>query len=144
MSILDNLRVGRWPANVSRIHWRAERQRARAALRQFGLPSDPMVEVGTISAADKAIVGLIRALEQLGDRGEGLLVLDEPTAVAAAAESGAAVRGVRRVAARGFGVLFVSTGSTRSRSTRRPRVTSSATAGWWARGRSLSRALTTS
>jgi ribose transport system ATP-binding protein len=108
MSILDNLRVGRWRANVRRIHWRTERQRARAALRQFGLPHDPMVEVGAISAADKAIVGLIRALEQLGDRGEGLLVLDEPTASLPRGDVERVFGAVRELATRGFGVLFVS------------------------------------
>lgn len=108
MSILDNLRVGRWKANVGRIHWRAERQRAREALRQFGLPHDPMAEVGTISAADRAIVGLIRALEQLGDRGQGLLVLDEPTASLPRGDVERVFGAVRELAARGFGVLFVS------------------------------------
>jgi ribose transport system ATP-binding protein len=108
MSILDNLRVGRWRTNVSRIHWRAERRRARETLEQFGMHHDPSVEVGTLSPADKAILGLIRALDQLGSAGEGLLVLDEPTASLPRGDVERVFKAVRELSSRGFGVLFVS------------------------------------
>jgi ribose transport system ATP-binding protein len=108
MSILDNLRVGRWATGVKRIHWREERERAAETLRRFGMPLDPGVEVGTLSPADKAIIGLIRALDQLGDEGHGLLVLDEPTASLPRGDVDKVFTAVRELASRGFGVLFVS------------------------------------
>jgi ribose transport system ATP-binding protein len=108
MSILDNLRVGRWGTNLSPIHWGTERQRARETLRRFGMALDPGVEVGTLSPADKAIIGLIRALDQLGGEGEGLLVLDEPTASLPRGDVEKVFTAVRELASRGFGVLFVS------------------------------------
>jgi ribose transport system ATP-binding protein len=108
MSMLDNLRIGQWASNISRIHWRTERRRAREALRQFGLRHDPAVLVGALSPADKAILGLVRALDQLGDASSGLLVLDEPTASLPRGDVEKVFQAVRELASRGLGVLFVS------------------------------------
>jgi len=108
MSILDNLRIGRWRTGMGRIRWRAERERARAALRELGLHQDPMVPVGTLSPPDKTIVGLIRAIDQLDAASDGLLVLDEPTASLPRGDVEKVFRVVRELAARGIGVLFVS------------------------------------
>jgi ABC-type sugar transport system ATPase subunit len=72
LSVTEALRVGRWKLSPRRIGWRRERARTRAALARFGLALDPDAKVGTLSQADKAILGIVRALDLLSDSLTGL------------------------------------------------------------------------
>lgn len=107
LSILDTLRVGRWSVNPGRIHWRRERKQVRAALADFDMKLDPDRLVGTLSQAEKAVLGIVRGLDQLGETRNGLLVLDEPTASLPRGDVHRLFDAVRAVAARGLGVVFV-------------------------------------
>ena len=119
MSVLENLRVGRFRTGPGRrIRWRSERRRARALLRSFDLEVDPRTPVGRLSRTARAIVAIIRALDDmraLGTDGEldeepranGLLVLDEPTASLPEDEVRLLFDAMRRVADTGSSVLFV-------------------------------------
>jgi ribose transport system ATP-binding protein len=110
MSVLDNLRVGRYAtAFGGRIPWRRERERARALLRPFGLDVDPRLPVGRLSRTEKAIVAIARALQDFHElEGGGLLVLDEPTASLPEHEVDRLFAAVRRAKEEGSSVLFVS------------------------------------
>jgi ribose transport system ATP-binding protein len=110
MSVLENLRVGRFETGAGwRVRWRAERQRARALLERFDLHVDPRAPVASLSSSERAIVGIIRALDEVEQaQGAGLLVLDEPTAALPEDEVEVLFEAVRRVVASGSSVLFVS------------------------------------
>ncbi|MBD0328810.1 MAG: sugar ABC transporter ATP-binding protein [Thermoleophilia bacterium] len=109
LSVLDNLRVGRYETGLGgRIRWRDERRRARALLRDFELALDPDVRVGRLAQTEKAIVAIVRALQDLEQwAGGGLLVLDEPTASLPEDEVRRLFAAVEHAKERGSSVLFV-------------------------------------
>lgn len=116
LSTVENLGLGRGYLTgfAGRIRWRDEARAAQDALLRFGLAPDVREPVATLSAAERAAVAIVRALqdwdEEDGDTtdGAGLLILDEPTASLDRGEVDALFREVRRVVSRGAGVLFVS------------------------------------
>ncbi len=91
-----------------RIKWRSEVRRAQDLLLAFGLAPDVRQPVATLSAAERAAVAIVRALQDWDTERPGLLVLDEPTASLNRGEVDALFREVRRVVEQGAGVLFVS------------------------------------
>jgi ribose transport system ATP-binding protein len=109
MPIVENLRVGRYDtAALGRIRWRAERAQARELMRRFGLDTDPRLPVERLSQSERAVVAIMRALHDLEEHeGDGLLVLDEPTAALPAHEVHRLFDAVRRVRDAGSGVLIV-------------------------------------
>jgi ribose transport system ATP-binding protein len=109
MSVLENLHVGRYrTAAGRRIRWRAERERTRRLLRRFDLELAPDTPVDRLSQAERAIVAIMRALDDVeAHRGSGLLILDEPTAALPAHEVHRLFAAVRTMAGSGSGVLIV-------------------------------------
>lgn len=110
LSTADNLGLGRGYQTgfAGRIRWRQETARAQELLLRFGLAPDVRQPVATLSAAERAAVAIVRALQDWDSDHAGLLVLDEPTASLNRGEVDALFREVRRVTGQGAGVLFVS------------------------------------
>jgi ribose transport system ATP-binding protein len=110
LSTVENLGLGRgYHTGVAgNIRWRREVRRAQQLLLGFGLAPDVRQPVATLSAAERAAVAIVRALQDWDDTRPGLLVLDEPTASLNRGEVDALFREVRRIAEHGAGVLFVS------------------------------------
>lgn len=107
-TVLENLRAGHYETRAGwYIPWARERARARRALGRFGLNVDPGTKVADLREVDRAILAIVRALEQLEHTEGGLLVLDEPTAFLPRDGIEQLFRAVTDVAAIGFGVLFV-------------------------------------
>jgi ribose transport system ATP-binding protein len=107
-TVLENLRVGGYDTRAGwRISWTAERNRARAALKRFGLDIDPDAKVADLRDVDRAIVAIVRALDRLASAEAGALILDEPTAFLPRDGIEELFGAVREAAAAGFGVLFV-------------------------------------
>ncbi len=109
LSTVENLGLGRGyhTGFGGRIRWRYEVERAQQLLLAFGLAPDVRQPIATLSAAERAAVAIMRALQEWDAARPGLLVLDEPTASLNRGEVDALFREVRRVAERGAGVLFV-------------------------------------
>jgi ribose transport system ATP-binding protein len=108
-TVLENLRVGRYRTGLGwRISWRSEREAARLALRRFGVEIDPDMPVSALSEIERAVIAIVRALDQLDAGRTGLLVLDEPTAYLPKENAETLFEAMRRIAAEGFGVIFVS------------------------------------
>jgi ribose transport system ATP-binding protein len=109
LSTVENLGLGRGyhTGFGGRIHWRHEVERAQQLLLAFGLAPDVRQPVATLSAAERAAVAIMRALQDWDATQPGVLVLDEPTASLNRGEVDALFREVRRVAAQGAAVLFV-------------------------------------
>lgn len=110
LSAVENLGLGRGFARgfAGRLLWRREVRRAQSLLLRFGLAPDVRQPVGQLSAAERAAVAIVRALQDFEAGTPGLLILDEPTASLNRGEVDALFREVRRVAELGVGVLFVS------------------------------------
>nr|WP_296776182.1 sugar ABC transporter ATP-binding protein [Rhodococcus sp. (in: high G+C Gram-positive bacteria)] len=79
LSVVENLRVGSVVAGSKPwISWRRETRSARALFDRYGVDIDPSALVSTLSATQRALVAIMRAVEELGEN-RTLLVLDEPT-----------------------------------------------------------------
>jgi ribose transport system ATP-binding protein len=112
LSVLENLRVDGIARSRSRfrISWRRERARARETFARYGVRLDPAVLVSSLKPVERALLAIVRAIEEIrrGDRGHGLLVLDEPTVFLPREGVERLFSLVRDVAAAGTSVLFVS------------------------------------
>lgn len=60
------------------INWKRMHGEAREILQKFGINADPRQLISSLTDTDKALVAILRAVEELGQR-KTLLVLDEPT-----------------------------------------------------------------
>ncbi len=108
-SVLDNVRIGRFETRPGwSIRWGSERERVAAVLERFGVRAGVDDRLGDLSQLDAALVAIARAFLDLGEGGDGVLVLDEPTAYMPREQSERLFDAVRAVAASGAAVIFVS------------------------------------
>lgn len=106
---VENMALGRRYARTptGAINWRAEHQRARQAIAEFGAEFDLLMPVARLTGVQRTILAMARAAASLGTR-PSVLVLDEPTASLPQREVELLKRAIRRRAASGMGVLYVS------------------------------------
>jgi ribose transport system ATP-binding protein len=109
-TVTENLRLTRYETRAGwMVNWREERRRTGQALARFGLAISPDAVVSSLTAVQRALVAILRALDQLGESDEGaMLVLDEPTAYLPRDGIDQLFEAVREVAGSGIGVMFVS------------------------------------
>jgi rhamnose transport system ATP-binding protein len=105
LSVAENLFMGhlatrRW----GWLDWKSMRARAAAALRSLDADIDLETPLGTLSVAHKHRVSIARALTH----DARVLILDEPTAALSSREVDDLFRLVRRLAAAGRAILFIS------------------------------------
>jgi len=112
LSVLENLRVADIASSRSRfgISWRRERARARETFERYGLRLDPRAIVGDLKPVERALLAIVRAIEENRSvgRGHGVLVLDEPTVFLPREGIERLFSLVRDAAAAGASILFVS------------------------------------
>ncbi|MEA2661442.1 MAG: ribose transport system ATP-binding protein [Chloroflexota bacterium] len=115
LSVVENLLVGDLTSKRSwRLSWARERRRARETFKSFGLKLDPRAKVADLRPADRALLAIVRAVEEIrantADDGSeyGLLVLDEPTVFLPASDRDELFAIVREIAATRASILFVS------------------------------------
>ena len=105
MSVGENVAIA---AGYSRrrylIDWRETDRAARRALTAMASDIDPEARVGTLTAAEKSIVAIARALATRCD----VLVLDEPTASLPEADVGGLFGALARLWTKGLGSISVS------------------------------------
>jgi ribose transport system ATP-binding protein len=108
LSAVENLGLGHGyhTGPLGRVRWRHENARAQRLLLEFGVTPDVRQPVATLSAAERTAVAIVRATQGL--EGNGILILDEPTAALNRGEVDALFRAVHRAADSGVGVIFVS------------------------------------
>lgn len=109
LSTSENLDVGHRLGRRGLLPLRGRKERAAAerAIRRFGGDFDVSKPIGDISAAERTIVAIARAMSDWSPP-RGVLVLDEPTAALGGQEVDRLFDAVRRVAAEGAGVIFIS------------------------------------
>ena len=108
LSTTENLDLGRslgsrWITPTPR----GEHARAAELTARFGAAIDVRAPVALLSPAERAIVAIARALDGW-QHPENVLVLDEPTTAFHRDEVGRLFEAVRRVAAAGAGIIFIS------------------------------------
>jgi ribose transport system ATP-binding protein len=107
-TVLENLRVGRYGTGwLWRVRWGSEEKSVSQSLERFGLPLSPNTLVAELAPIDRALIAILRALEELEHVQRGVLVLDESTAYLPRDGIERLFSATRDIAARGFGVLFV-------------------------------------
>ncbi len=85
------------------IDWRASADAAARALTAMGSDIDPRMRIAALSAADRSIVAIARALAVQAE----MLVLDEPTAALPAEDVARLLETLRRLRAQGIGMIYV-------------------------------------
>ncbi|HWV83810.1 MAG TPA: sugar ABC transporter ATP-binding protein [Capillimicrobium sp.] len=112
LSILENVRVNRFNAgSFGRIHWSREREDVRERLADVDLHVDPDMLVAALPQAQRALVGFVRAVQSVREDhelGNGVLVLDEPTAYLPRASVDRLYAATRRLVDQGAAAIFVS------------------------------------
>jgi ribose transport system ATP-binding protein len=106
---VENLRLGPDPSR-SRLapNRRAyEREHTRTLISRFGAPFDVDVPIGRLAPAQRSVVAIARALDGW-THDQNVLILDEPTEALHASEVDILFGAVRRAAAAGAGVVFIS------------------------------------
>lgn len=108
MDTVDNFGLGRgFDVSGGRIHWRAERKRARQVLARLGLNIDVRVPVDSLSLAERTMIAIARATD-VPQGGVRFLILDEPTASLGGPDARRLFDVVERVRDDGVGVVLVS------------------------------------
>lgn len=109
MSVAENLALGsvyeRHP--LGGIRWRALKRRARDLIERFEIDADPDTQLGALGKATHTQVAIARAMQD-HDASSGLLILDEATAALPAHEVEMLLNQLRRYAAAGQSILYVS------------------------------------
>jgi len=110
LSAIENLALGRGfdTDQSGRIRWRREAKRCQELLLAFGLAPDVRSPVSTLTAAERAAIAIMRALQDWDDTVPGLLILDEPTTSLNSDEVNSLFHAIRRLAEQGAAVIFVS------------------------------------
>jgi ribose transport system ATP-binding protein len=108
LSTTENLAlgVGFETGRGGRIRWSAERRSAWRRMRELGYDIDPRRPVGELAAAERTGIAIARALRD--PEQARILVVDEPTAMLPRHEVAVLFDAIRRVRARGVGVIYVS------------------------------------
>ncbi|UUX60007.1 sugar ABC transporter ATP-binding protein [Glutamicibacter halophytocola] len=105
LSIAENIFLGHEQATGGVLHVKKANAVARTLLRRLGHGSlSPSREVGTLSAANKQIVSMARALS----RDTKLIIMDEPSAILDAGEVQNLFRVVRELTSQGIAVVYIS------------------------------------
>jgi ribose transport system ATP-binding protein len=107
LTVLENLLIGRLAASASfALSWRRLAAEARALFARYDLALDPATPVARLSAVERALLAIVRAVAEV--QGEGVLVLDEPTPFLPRRDVDRLFALVRGIVAGGASVLFVS------------------------------------
>jgi simple sugar transport system ATP-binding protein len=104
LSVLDNVLLGTEPLYRPLYHRGPARRRLEALMQQAGLTVPSTVPVRTLSVGERQRVEILKVLY----RGARILILDEPTAVLTPQAAAELFTVLRRLAADGLGIIFIS------------------------------------
>jgi ribose transport system ATP-binding protein len=109
LSVAENMMLGsQYPTSkVNRIAWGKVRRRAQELLDRFHVPAEPDTLLRDLPVSVRTQVAIASALQDVED-GRCIVALDEPTAALPAAEVELLLAAVRRLAAMGHAIIFVS------------------------------------
>jgi ribose transport system ATP-binding protein len=110
MSVAENLALGHGYSRdaAGRIRWPRVRAQAKGVLDRLEIPVGVSRIVGDLRRGEQALVAIARALQDEDIAGQGVLVLDEPTASLPEHEVVGLMQALRRFAALGTAIVYVS------------------------------------
>jgi ribose transport system ATP-binding protein len=110
LTVAENVAIGAgFPTDPGgRIRWRELRARTRALIERYHLRAEPDQPLRFLRPADRTMVAIARALQDRERIQHGVLVLDEPTTALPAADVELLLDALRRYAAGGLTILYVS------------------------------------
>ncbi|MGE3993695.1 sugar ABC transporter ATP-binding protein [Pseudorhodoplanes sp.] len=110
LTVAENLALGHGfeQGRGGRVHWRVQRRHAESVLARFGIQARPEEALVEARPATRAMIAIARALQDLDGHGEGVLILDEPTASLPQSEVQILMTALRRFASSGQTILLVS------------------------------------
>jgi monosaccharide-transporting ATPase len=103
LSVAENITLGRQPAKMGCLDWKAINRRAQTALARLGLELDVTKPLSVYSVAVQQLAAIARAL----DTSAKLLVLDEPTSSLDAREVDQLFSVLRKLKSAGLGMIIV-------------------------------------
>lgn len=104
LTVAENLTFHGEAPLGSRIRWRPRRNRAAEALEELGVALDPRDRVRDLSAAERQLVAIARAVSTEGRT----ILMDEPTAALTHDEIDRLLAIVRRLSEQGLSFVFIS------------------------------------
>ena len=110
LTVAENLALGAgFPRGLGgRVDWAVLNRRTAELLAKYDVPATPKAPLRTLRAADRSRVAIIRALQDLVEGDEGVLILDEPTAALPDREVEHLLDALRAYADNGQTILYVS------------------------------------
>ncbi len=110
LSVAENIALGHGYPTRGRmqIGWRSVNQRARKLIERFEIDAKPGTSLMNLSQSARTQVAIARALQDEEEGSEGLLILDEPTSSLPAHEVENLLSTLKRYAAGGQAILYVS------------------------------------
>lgn len=109
LNAIDNIAMGNGYENGRgrRISWRRSAAITRQALSRLGVDIDIDIPVSMLTAVDRTMIAIARAMVGLGE-GTGVLVLDEPTVSLPGPEVEKLFSAIEELRTSGLGILYVS------------------------------------
>lgn len=104
LSVAENIFLGRQPRRRGAIDWAEMEQQTTAVLRQLEVDIDPALPVRRLSVAEQQLVEIAKAISL----DSSLLIMDEPTAALGLGETQRLLDLIRKLAANGKAVLYIS------------------------------------
>lgn len=104
LTVAENITMGRWPRQAGFVSAREMRTRAKAAIDKLGVDIPLGVTVGQLALAEQQMVEIAKALLD----NPKILILDEPSSALNANEVEKLLALVRRLAATGVSIIYVS------------------------------------
>jgi ribose transport system ATP-binding protein len=107
LTVAENIFLGREPLKIAPIGFINNRElndRARALLKDFGFEINPRARVGRLSAADRQLVEIARAIVEA----KRVIVMDEPTSSLTNQEVTELFRLIRDLKSRGLAIIYIS------------------------------------
>jgi D-xylose transport system ATP-binding protein len=104
MTVAENIFLGRERRHGPWIDWARTHRDASTLLAKFQIDIHPETPVNTLGVGQKQLVEIVKALSKEAR----LLILDEPTAALAGAETGILLRILRELRAQGVSIIYIS------------------------------------
>jgi ABC-type sugar transport system ATPase subunit len=104
LTVAENIFAARLPSQHGFIDWKNLKVKTRAIFESLELSLDPEKKVGDLPISSRQLVEIAKALSLDAK----LLLLDEPTSALSANERDALFRLIRRLRAKGIGIIYIS------------------------------------
>ncbi|WP_287879633.1 sugar ABC transporter ATP-binding protein [Aquitalea sp.] len=104
LTVAENLYLGTWPKRYGLVSHAAMIKMAKQDIAGLGILLDPNALVSALSIAQKQLVEIVRIMKGTPK----LVILDEPTSSLSSAEVELVINAVRKIAALGTAVIYVS------------------------------------